>query len=73
MIARQYFTDSNIAKFVIALCDEYNHKPHHLKVATAAIGHALKYHLMENLFDFKHLYGKTHNAIHVSKESEYLY
>lgn len=65
MLAKEYFTDENIAKFLIALRDEYDSKPHVLKAACASIGHRLKVNLLQNLFDFKHLYGKTHNAIQV--------
>ena len=63
---KAYFTDENIAKFILALHDNFNHRPHILKSAMAAIGHAIKTHLLPNIHDFKHLYGKTHNVIQVS-------
>ena len=43
----------------------WHHMPHILKAATAAIGFAVKFHLLPNIYDFKYAYEKKHIAIHV--------
>ena len=65
MIANEFFTDENMAKFIIAIGDEHDHKPHVLKTASAALGYGLKINKRECLNKFKHLYSDTHRAIEV--------
>lgn len=59
----EWLTDDNVAKFLVSLGNSTNYRPHHKKSALAAINDANRIVGVHNVFDFKHLWPKTHMAI----------
>ncbi|KAJ1407527.1 hypothetical protein B484DRAFT_436464, partial [Ochromonadaceae sp. CCMP2298] len=52
-------TDPLIAKFIHWLGEAHEHKPHHLKSASAALGAELVRHALPGIYKSPHLYTKT--------------
>ena len=63
---KEYYTDHNVAAWLVALGLEYNHKPYAKKSAVAAINDKLGYYCLPNICDFKHEWPHTTVALQVS-------
>jgi hypothetical protein len=63
----EHLTDRVLAAFLFALGVEMEHKPHHLKSGSAAIGAELLRSELPGIHTAKHLYPKTILMIKVSK------
>jgi hypothetical protein len=59
----EWLSDENVAKFLISLGNTTNYRPHHKKSALAALNDSNRLLGLSNIFDFKHLWPKTHLAI----------
>ncbi len=57
--AKEYFTDENIAGFLLKFFNEKDHKPHFKKAILAAIGSGLLYHGLPDIFSSVGVYPAT--------------
>ena len=66
MVAKEFFNDTTLAKFLIVLGDEMTDGPHALKSARAAIAYGLEMHQLPLLANNNHTYPLTWRAIKVN-------